>query len=84
MAKTIFSSRQEALQELLKSERTRVGLTQSGLAERLGRPQSFVSKIESGERLLDLIELKELCDTLGISIVAFVTRFEEALRESGR
>ena len=84
MAKTIFSSRQEALQELLRIERTRIGLTQAGLAEKLRRPQSFVSKIESGERLLDLIELKEICDTLGLSLVAFVTRFEEAIHESGQ
>ena len=80
MPKTIFSSGQEVLQELLRSERTRAGLTQWGLAEKLGRPQSFVSKIESGERLLDLIELKEVCETLGLPLVEFICRFEEVIR----
>ncbi len=82
MPKTIFSSGQEVLQELLRSERARAGLTQWGLAEKLGRPQSFVSKIESGERLLDLIELKEVCETLGLPLVEFVRRFEVALNEN--
>lgn len=84
MTKTIFSLRQTALQELLKSVRNRAGLTQCGLAEKLGRPQSFISKIESGERLLDLIELKEICDALDLRLVEFVARFEEALHEGGR
>lgn len=51
------------------------GITQVGLAERLGRPQSFVSKYERGERRLDVIELCEVCHALGIDPVAFLQRF---------
>ncbi len=43
----------------LKSARMAASLTQVEVARRLGRPQSFVSKCESGERRVDVIELAE-------------------------
>ncbi len=49
------------------------------MAEALGFPQSVVSKWESGERRLDLLELRDVCEALGISLVDFVKRFEKAL-----
>jgi DNA-binding XRE family transcriptional regulator len=64
----------EALLDALRGLRSDVGLTQAELAARLGRPQSFVSKYESGERRLDLIELSEVCLALGISLEKFVAR----------
>jgi transcriptional regulator with XRE-family HTH domain len=64
----------EALLDALREARSEVGLTQAELAARLGRPQSFVSKYESGERRLDLIELSEVCKALGISLESFVSR----------
>lgn len=76
MPKTIFSAGQEKLQNLLKSTRESAGLTQTALAKKLKRPQSFVSKYECGERRLDLIELREICGTLKVSLVDFVKRFE--------
>ena len=42
------------------------GVTQAGLAEKLKRPQSFISKIENGERRIDVVEFLELADALGI------------------
>ena len=74
--KTIFSTGQEKLQKLLVEARQTAHLTQSDLAARLNRPQSFVSKFESGERLLDLIELQEICNALDVSLVDFVRKFE--------
>jgi transcriptional regulator with XRE-family HTH domain len=44
----------------LKQARVEAGLTQVQVADRIKRPQSFVSKIESGERWIDLVELSEL------------------------
>lgn len=76
MPKTIFSAGQEKLQRLLKSAREDAGLTQVALAKELKRPQSYVSKFECGERRLDLVELREICEALGISLVDFVKRFE--------
>lgn len=53
------------------------GLRQVDLAERLGQPQSFVSKYEIGERRLDILELEQVCNCCGISLVSFVTRLDE-------
>lgn len=44
----------------LKTARTSAGLTQIEVAERLKKPQSYVSKIENGQRRLDVLELKQL------------------------
>lgn len=50
--------------------RERQGLTQAELASRLGKPQSFVSKYESGERRLDVVEFVSVCDALGMEAAA--------------
>ena len=85
MAKSIYSAEQELLQKLLIQARTRSGLTQTELAKKLKRPQSLVSKYESGERLLDVIELGHVCHALGLTLSKFVDRFEKALkRQAGR
>jgi transcriptional regulator with XRE-family HTH domain len=73
------TSHQERLRTLLRQVRIDAGLTQVDLARRIGQPQSFVSKYESGERRLDLVELREICDAVGVSLEVFVRRFEESL-----
>ena len=75
MAKSIYTAGQERLQRLLRQVRTEAGLSQTDLAARLKKPQSFVSKYESGERRLDLIELQQVCECLAIGLVEFVRRF---------
>lgn len=80
MQKSIFSNQQERLQELLRQIRMEAGLRQTDLAERLNQPQSFISKYESGERRLDLLELRQICEAVGISLEEFVRRFEESRR----
>ena len=66
---------QAKLREQFIQARKRAGLTQVCLADRLGRPQSFVSKYERGERRLDVIEYCEVCRALGIDPVAFLEDF---------
>jgi transcriptional regulator with XRE-family HTH domain len=82
MKKSIFTSQQDRLLELLRSIRQEAGLRQTDLAQKLGRPQSFVSKYESGERRLDLLELRQICALLGTSVADFVCRFEESLDDT--
>lgn len=62
--------------DLLRELRQSTGVTQADLAARLDRPQSFVSKYESGERRLDVVELRSVCLALGVDLAKFVKRFE--------
>lgn len=74
--KTLHSAEQRRLVELLRQMRKERGLTQAQVAARLGRPQSFVSKYESGERRLDLIELRAVARALDSTLQRTVKRFE--------
>lgn len=71
------SLRQQRLQDLLRQVRVDAGLRQSDLADLLGHSQSYVSKYESGELRLDLLELRQICEALDISLTHFVERFEQ-------
>lgn len=77
MEKSIFTARQDQLRALLRKKRQDAHLRQRDLAVRLGQPQSFVSKYESGERRLDLIELEQVCTALEVPLGEFVRQFEE-------
>ncbi len=58
------AERYRLFEEALAQARQERDITQSQLAERLKRPQSFVSKYESGERRLDVIEFIEVCEAM--------------------
>ena len=77
--KSIHSVEQAELLKLLWQKRKKAGLSQVEVARRLGRSQSFVSKYESGELRLDLVELNEVCRVLGTSLSAFVRQFEKQI-----
>jgi len=70
------------LPSILISLRNDLGLRQVDLAEKLGRPQSFVSKYESGERRLDVLELNEICKALNVSLSEVILRVEQDLNEA--
>lgn len=63
--RSVHSSQYRALLKRLRQARLEAGLTQSQVAQEVGRPQSFVSKSESGERRLDPIELLEFARVYG-------------------
>jgi transcriptional regulator with XRE-family HTH domain len=74
----------KVLRELLKELRKdKAGLTQTELSEALGRPQSYVSKYENGERRLDYVEARDICNALGISMQSFNRMYDERLKEKG-
>ena len=52
----LYEARYNKLREKLATVRIHAGMTQSQLAKRLGKAQSFVSKVETGERYLDVLE----------------------------
>ena len=64
MAKTLGSPRQKALIEFIVSRREVSGLTQAELAKRLGEYQSFVARLESGQRRVDVVEFLSLAEVL--------------------
>lgn len=82
MNKSVFSREQIVLQDLLRQLRKEKGLHQVELADRLEKYQTFVSRYESGEKMLDLPELRQVCHALDILLLDFVRRYEEALRQS--
>lgn len=69
--------------ELLRELRHENGVTQVALADRLGKPQSYVSKYELGERRLDLVEAIKICQALEVDFVAFVQRLIKKLERTG-
>jgi len=84
VSKTAYTQANDAFRELLKESRIAKELTQADVATRLGLPQSYVSKYESGERRLDFIETTEVCKALGISLEDFVAAFLAKLAKGGR
>jgi transcriptional regulator with XRE-family HTH domain len=70
-------ARRRRLTALLRDARQTAGLRQADVAARLGQPQSYVSKYESGERRLDIIELQATLDVLGVSLADFSRRLEQ-------
>ena len=65
---SIYSNEYKIFLKRLKSRRFELDKTQVQVAKALGKPQSFVSKVESGERRLDPIELKTLANLYGVSV----------------
>jgi transcriptional regulator with XRE-family HTH domain len=66
----------DRLRELLIEAREEAGLTQVELGAKLGRPQTFVSKIERGVRGVDLIEFLEIARAIGFDPVAFIQKLK--------
>jgi transcriptional regulator with XRE-family HTH domain len=80
MEKSIRTSEQKKLRKLLRQVRKAAGFRQADLAKVLGKHQTFVSNYERGERTLDLLELRQVCHAVGLSLSEFVQRFEDSLR----
>lgn len=66
MARSTHHPDYQILLTLLRDLRERTGVTQLALAENLGNTQTFISKIERGERRIDVVEFIEICDALGV------------------
>lgn len=79
MDKKLYSRNQRILLTLLREIRLEMGLRQQEVADRIQEPQSFVSKVESGERRLDILELREICDAMGITLPEFTVRLDKRL-----
>jgi transcriptional regulator with XRE-family HTH domain len=70
----LVKDKRKIVREALKEARLRHGLRQLDVAEVLGRPQSYVAKIESGERKADFVEVLDLCTAIGLDPKALLKK----------
>jgi transcriptional regulator with XRE-family HTH domain len=84
MPRSLFSKPYGELLRALVTARRDAGLRQVDLAARLGKPQSFVSKVERGERRLDVVELIVLLRAIGADENNFLRTVVAAVPKKGR
>ena len=72
LSKTIHTERHKRLRELLIARRKSAGLTQTVVAERLGKPPSYVAKYELGDRRLDVLEFLDVAKAIGFDPCPFI------------
>lgn len=75
MVKSLHSRQYTIFRELLTQAREDVGMTQVQVATKLGKPQSYVSKYESGDRRLDVTEFVQIADLLSLDISSFLDQY---------
>lgn len=80
MPKSLNSPRHVALMQELATARKAARMTQAGVAEALGRPQSYIAKVEGGERRLDVVEFIDIADALGIDPATLIRRLNKVAR----
>lgn len=68
MKKTIYSDKHRAIVEKLRQARLAAGMTQEQVAKKLRKPQSFVARLESGQRRIDAVELSYVAEIYGCSL----------------
>jgi len=72
MSKSIYSKEYRFVLTQLKNARIESGLTQKDVTKLIGKPQSYISKCESGERRLDVTELNRFAKIYKKSLTFFV------------
>jgi len=77
MTSSVFTKKYQRFRELLIKHRKNTDVTQKVLAETLNKPQSYVSKYESGERRLDLIEFLDVAEALQLDKCKFIQDLEK-------
>lgn len=82
MPKTIHSERHHRFRKLLVQERKGHGLTQTQVAQSLGKPPSYVAKYELGERRLDVLEFLDVAAAIGFDPTTFLAKL--ASHEDGQ
>ncbi|MCP1975474.1 transcriptional regulator with XRE-family HTH domain [Bradyrhizobium elkanii] len=79
LEKSVHSEPQISFRELMTNARKNAGLTQSQLAKRLSKPQSFVAKYEGGERRIDVIEFIMICRTMSVDPLAILRKLAKSM-----
>lgn len=79
MKKVLYTPEQAVLQEMLVSARIKAGLSQVHLSEIIKEPQSFVSKYETGARMLNIIQLIAILKSLGVEPDLFIKELSQRI-----
>jgi len=69
------------LRRILRDRRQRAGLTQAELAERVDRPQRYISRVERGVHRVTVVELLELAEAIGFDPASLVHRLAKLRAE---
>jgi transcriptional regulator with XRE-family HTH domain len=80
MARTLGSPRHEALRAFLVERRDKAGLSQTDLAKRLRRSQSYVSYVETGQKLVEVVEMMEWAEAIGFDVGEIIKRLAKVPR----
>ncbi|MCT7953636.1 helix-turn-helix domain-containing protein [Laspinema palackyanum] len=83
MNKSVFTEKYTRFRRLLIEIRQSSKLTQVQVAQRLHKPQSFVSKYERGERRLDVVEFLEVAKALEVNPSELLTQLDRPTVEQG-
>lgn len=75
--KSIHSKLYHRIIAHLRAKREEKGLSQYQLSQILNVPQPYVSRIETCERRIDILELMNICEALDISLIDFVREIDE-------
>ena len=82
MANPIHDPNSQVFRQMLVEARASKGLLQADLADKLRKPQSFVSKYERGERRLDFPEFITIADALGLDVPAFIDEYRSRITKN--
>jgi len=81
LRKSTFTTEYDAFCHLLRQVRDEAGISQNKLAQRLNTPQAWLSKCEHGQRRVDVLELMQICEGIGIAPEEFMRRLGDVLKE---
>jgi transcriptional regulator with XRE-family HTH domain len=82
MARTFDSPRHDALRQFLAKKRKEAGLRQIDLAKRLKRRQDYVSYVETGQKLVEVLELMEWAEAVGFDAQDAINATDDCISES--
>ena len=80
MSRTLDNRRHEALRAFLVERRDKAGLSQTDLAKRLRRSQSYVSYVETGQKLVEVVEMMEWAEAIGFDVSEIIKRLAKVPR----
>lgn len=80
MASSLHSGKYQVFREMIVKIRKDADITQVQLAKELSKPQSYISKIENGERRIDFTEFVEIASILGIDMNEFIRSYQKKVK----